>query len=111
MTDPEVDAYFDQIPEDRRPLVQAINDLITSMYPDADVSISWGMPTYRRDGGWVSLANQKHYVSLYTCDARHLAAFKTLHPEIRTGKTCINLRATDELPAGITEVIRGAMER
>lgn len=59
----------------------------------------------------MSLANQKRYVSLYTCDARHLASFKARHPEIRTGKTCINFTPGTGIPADTAEVIRSAMAR
>ena len=82
-----------------------------TLYPEAEISISWGMPTYRKGDGWVSLANQQRYVSLYTCDARCLASFKARHPEIRTGKTCINFKPGTEVPADIAEVIRSAMAR
>lgn len=109
--DADVTAYFNGLPVDRQRLVDALHDLITTLYPDARISMSWGMPTYRTKDGWVSLANQRRYVSLYTCDARHLAAFKGRHPEIQTGKTCINFRPTDEIPADTAKVIRSAMAR
>ncbi len=107
--DPALTAYFDAVPDSRRPLFNALHELILTTCPDAEISLSWGMPTYRDGDGWVSLANQKHYVSLYTCEARHLAAFKRRHPEIRTGKTCINFRPSDPVPAETADVIAAAM--
>ena len=107
----DVTAYFNALPADRRPLVVALHGLITKLCPEAEISMSWGMPTYREGDGWVSLANQKYYVSLYTCDARHLATFKVRHPEIRTGKACINFKPGTEVPADVSEVIRSAMAR
>jgi uncharacterized protein YdhG (YjbR/CyaY superfamily) len=70
------------------------------------------MPTFEHPGGgWVAIANQKHYVSLYTCSAEHLEAFRQQHPEIRTGKGCINFRDRDEVPMdAAAEVVRRAME-
>ena len=56
------------------------------------------MPTYQVGDGWVALANQKNYVSLYTCGYHHIAAFREKHPKIKTGKACINFRPGDELP-------------
>jgi len=56
------------------------------------------MPTYQVDDGWVAIANQKRYVSLYTCGYHHIADFKAKHPQIKTGKGCINFRQKDELP-------------
>ena len=46
----------------------------------------------------IAIASQKNYVSVYTCDATKIEAFKQVHPEIRTGKGCINLKDKDELP-------------
>jgi uncharacterized protein YdhG (YjbR/CyaY superfamily) len=56
------------------------------------------MPTYQVGDGWVALANQKHYVSLYTCGHHHIAEFKRKYPKIRTGKGCINFRDGDHIP-------------
>lgn len=62
-------------------------------------------------GGWVAIANQKNYVSLYTCSALHLVTFKAAYPGYKTGKGCINFRANDEIPmAAIENVIRHAIE-
>jgi len=50
-------------------------------------------------------------VSLYTCGAHHLAEFKTQHPEIRTGKGCINFKPDIEPPVkAIEQVVRHAIE-
>ncbi len=46
----------------------------------------------------MALANQKHYISLYTCSAEHLAEFKSKHPDIKTGKGCINFKPGHEIP-------------
>ena len=109
--DAAVTAYFDAVPDSRRPLFDALHELILTTCPNAEISLSWGMPTYRDGDSWVSLANQKHSVSLYTCDARHLAAFKRRHPEVPTGKTCINFRPSDSVPRGTAAVIAAAMAR
>ena len=72
----------------------------------------YGMPTYRVKPGWVSLANQKAYVTLYTNSDRHIAAFKAKYPAIKTGKACINFGDTDPVPAAaIKNVVRHAMKQ
>ena len=103
--------YFDAVPADRKGVVERLHGLILGLYPDAQVDLSYRMPTYRVGDGWVALANQKHYVSLYTCGAEHLAEFRAAHPEIRTGKGCINFKPDAELPVvAIEQVIRHAIE-
>ncbi len=70
------------------------------------------MPTYRASKGWIAIAYQKHYVSLYTCSPAHLESFKAHHPGIKTGKGCINLRDTDPFPIDdLAGVIRHAIEQ
>lgn len=103
--------YIEAVPEDRKPLFERLHALILSLYPDAEVVLSYGVPTYRAKTGWVALGYRKDGVSLYTCGAHHLAAFKAKHPKIKTGTGCINLRTGDPVPAAaLKQVIRHAIE-
>ncbi|NND69781.1 MAG: DUF1801 domain-containing protein [Halioglobus sp.] len=104
-------AYLAGMPAGRRERVDALRDLIRSLYPDATESMDYKMPTFRQGEGWVAVANQKQYISLYTCAAEHLAPFKEKHPKINTGKGCIRFKDRDELPlADLEQVIKSAME-
>ncbi len=105
-----VDKYFASVPADRKPLLAKLHSIIVGLYPNADVTMRYKMPTYEVGEGWVAVANQKHYVSLYTCGYHHIAQFKQRHPEIKTGKGCINLKPTDKLPVkAIEAVVRHAI--
>lgn len=100
-------AYFDAIPLPRRKRALALHALVLDCAPTATVDMHYRMPTYRCDGDWVAIANQKNYVSLYTCSAAHLAQFRKAHPGIKTGKGCINFRDSDVIPdAGVKQVVR-----
>jgi len=90
--DPEmpIDDYVAEIPEARRDRVMSVIDLILSLYPGTRASMRYRMPTFETGSGWVSVADQKHDISLYTCAEAHIAGFKAKHPEIKTGKGCIN---------------------
>ena len=108
--DPLVRQYFDAVPGPRRAHVDALHTLITSLYPQAAVDFAYRMPTYHVADGWVAIANQKHYVSLYTCGARHLAKFKAAHPRIPAGKGCINFKPADALPLrALEQVVKSAL--
>ena len=99
-------AYFESVPEFRRSRLTALHGLITTLFPEAVVGMGYRMPTYRAGEGWVAIANQKNYVSLYTCSASHITAFRDKHPRFKTGKGCINFRDSDDLPLqDLTEVI------
>jgi len=107
----EVKQYLDAVPDARRPVVNKLHELVMELYPDAAVDMSYRMPTYKAKDGWVAIANQKRYVSLYTCGAHHLADFKANNPGIKTGKGCINFRQSDELPLDdVRNVIKHAIE-
>ena len=76
----EVEAYNESIPRQRYSRFMSIHELIMQLYPDAAVDMSYRMPTYRIGGTWVALANQKQYISLYTCSASHLESYKQKYP-------------------------------
>ena len=109
--DLEVKDYFQAAPDIRKERLEQLHEMIMGLYPDAEVSMKYKMPTYQVGDGWVAIANQKHYLSVYTCGAHHLVLFKEKHPEIKTGKGCINLKPSDLLPIeDLQQVIRHAME-
>jgi len=78
--------------------VDTLHQLIVDLHPTAIVDMKYKMPTYQIGDEWVAIANQKNYVSLYTCEYQHIAAFKEKHPKIKTGKGCINFKPDDVLP-------------
>jgi len=107
----EVQRFIDAIPDDRRALFDRLRALIESMYPDAEVKLSYGVPTFKMKSGWVALGYWKSGISLYTNGSHHLSGFIREHPEIKTGKGSINFRLTDDIPEeSLTRVISHAME-
>jgi uncharacterized protein YdhG (YjbR/CyaY superfamily) len=107
----EVQNYFASVPDERKEILAKLHALIIGLYPNADVDMSYKMPTYKVKKGWVALANQKQYVSLYTCGAHHIAGFKQKYPAIKTGKGCINFKTNDPIPvAELKKVIRHAVQ-
>lgn len=110
--DSELENYIRSVPANRSERFNMLHSLILELYPDAVVSMSYKMPTYKMGSGWVALANQKNYISLYTCGYHHIESFKEKYPEFKTGKGCINFRDKDELPVeGIKQVVMHAIER
>lgn len=103
--DKKVIAYFEAAEPARRQRLDVLHNAIVECFPDVIIDMKYRMPTYSRGEGWVAIANQKSYVSLYTCSASHLAEFKKRHPDFKTGKGCINFRAKDELPLDDVKVV------
>lgn len=107
---PEVKAYFSAVPDSRRAKIDALHKTIIDLFPEIHIDMKYKMPTYQLEDGWVAIANQKNYVSLYTCGYHHIEAFKEKHPDIKTGKGCLNFRDRDELPiADIKKVVSHAI--
>ena len=108
--DKHVEAYFETVPESRKASIDALHEIILDEFPGATVDMKYRMPTYSMGDGWVAIANQKNYISLYTCGYHHIKEFKEKHPHFKTGKGCINFKEKDALPRGdIRKVIRHAI--
>ena len=108
----EVQLYVDAVPDERKPLFDRLHALIMGLYPNAEVVMSYRIPTYRAKSGWVALGSWKDGVSLYTNGAHHIAEFKAKYPAIKTGKGSINFKITDVVPvAALKRVIRHAIEQ
>lgn len=106
-----VEHYIQSIPEQSRERFKSIHKQILQLYPDITVDMNYNMPTYRHGDGWVALANQKNYISLYTCAESHIEMYKSRHPQQKTGKGCINFRVRDEIYYDdLEDVIRHAIE-
>ncbi|MDF2179780.1 DUF1801 domain-containing protein [Aliiglaciecola sp. CAU 1673] len=102
--------YLAAIPAHRQERFAALQAIIKSLFPDANESMKYKMPTYEHKGGWIAIANQKGYISLYTCSEEHISSFKSTYPEIQTGKGCINFKDKDPLPLeALAIVIKSAL--
>lgn len=111
MGDKDVQRYVNAVPKDRKPLFDKLQALILSRYPNAEVVMSYQIPTYRAKSGWVGLGYWRDGVSLYTNGPSHIAEFKAKYPAIKTGKGSINLKVTDEVPVtALKKVIKHAIE-
>lgn len=106
----ELQEYLAQLSGIRSERISQLRELIKRLYPDAVESMRYKMPTYESETGWVAIANQKHYVSLYTCSEQHIAEFKSKYPTIKSGKGCINFRDSIDIPYDdLEKVIISAM--
>jgi hypothetical protein len=109
--DPEVTDYIARQQESRQDRMEQLHALLLDRYPGADVDMHDRMLAYRICEGRGAMANRKKHLSLSTCVARHLEAFKAQYPDIPTAKGCINFRDRDAFDIGAIEsVIRHAIE-
>ncbi|WP_159435985.1 DUF1801 domain-containing protein [Microbulbifer donghaiensis] len=104
--------YISLLPPQRSERIQALHQFIVKLFPKAQVSLKYKMPTYEVDSGWVAVASQKHYVSLYTCAREHIQSYIDIHPDTKCGTGCLNFRDSDEIAwADLKPVLSSAFSR
>ena len=107
----DVERFVEAVSDDRRALYDKLHSLIMSMYPGAEVVISYGIPTYKVKDGRVGLGYWKQGVSLYPFGGDRLEEFRAKYPDIKTGKGTINFKLSDKVPVpALKKVIKQAIE-
>jgi hypothetical protein len=73
----------------------------SSRHPDAEVVLSYQIPTYKVGRRRLFVGAWKHGLSIYGWERGRAAAFTQAHPELKTTKGTIQLRPEDA--AGISD--------
>jgi uncharacterized protein YdhG (YjbR/CyaY superfamily) len=107
-------AYIDAIAPEHRPLFDRIHRLVLEAHPDAEVVLSYRIPTYKVGSGRLYVGVWKRWVALYGWEQGREAGFTARHPELATSKGTIQLRPA--AAAGISDdeirdLIRAALDR
>jgi uncharacterized protein YdhG (YjbR/CyaY superfamily) len=90
----DVDSYLAQVPAGRRVVLSRIRDACRALLLGFAESMTYGMPTYSRDGtAEVAWASQKQYISLYVMRSDVLNAHREQLSGLDTGKGCIRYRS------------------
>jgi hypothetical protein len=110
--DEPVRTYIDAIEPATRPLFDRIHGLVVEIHPDADIVISYDMPTYVVGDRRLYVAAWKRWVSFYGWAEGEDGGFLDRHPELSSGRGTIKLTPAaaeaitdDELRA----LVRGAL--
>jgi uncharacterized protein YdhG (YjbR/CyaY superfamily) len=89
----EVTRYVDGIDPAHRPLFDRLTGLARAVAPDAELVMSYGMPTFKVGKHRLHVGAWKHGISLYGWSEDAAAEVLAAHPEVRTGKGTIQLRS------------------
>ena len=103
--------YRDEMDSEYRPVFDRLHRLIVTVCPDAEVVLSYGMPTYRIGRRRLNIGVWHHGLSLYVSPNRD-GGFSARHPESAVGKGTIKLRPADaaRIPdAEFQDLIRAAL--
>lgn len=110
--DAAAQTYIDQIAPEHRPLFDRVHRLVLGAYPEADVVLSYGMPTYRVGGRGLHVGVWRHGVSLYGWDKDAGAHILSRHPGLLAGKGTLRLRTQDAeavTDEELTDLIRATL--
>jgi uncharacterized protein YdhG (YjbR/CyaY superfamily) len=93
-----VDAYMQEVPEERRPALERIRALCLQHLEGFEETMAYGMPGYRRDGVVeVSWNSQKNYIALYILRKEVLDRHRASFARSNLGKGCIRFRNPDTI--------------
>jgi hypothetical protein len=126
---PTVQRYLDELPEERRAVVEAVRGMVLHNLPEGyRESMRWGMISYEiplerypktyngQPLTFLALAAQKNNYALYlNCvyqdpeqEARLREGFKRAGKKLDLGKSCLRFKKLDDLPMNIlAELVAG----
>lgn len=94
MTD-DVAAYIDAIAADRRPLFDRVHRLVMDVRPDAQVVLSYKMPTYVAGTRRLHVGVWKHGLSFYGWKQGLDGGLVARHPDLDNGKGTLRLPVSE----------------
>jgi uncharacterized protein YdhG (YjbR/CyaY superfamily) len=111
--DPRVDAYLAKLPPEHRELLEHLRGVVARVVPDAEETISYGMPAFRRDGRFfMSYAGWKRHCAIYPLTDEFLARHR---PELEGyARTKGSLHFTPQRPLPdhlIEDLVRSEVAR
>jgi hypothetical protein len=124
-----VSEYLEELPVERREVISRVREMILKNLPEGyRESMNWGMITYEiplerypntyngQPLGYVALAAQKNYYSLYLMgcyqdsegEARLREGFQKAGKKVDMGKSCLRFKKIEDLPLDLlAEIISG----
>ncbi len=98
-----VDDYLESFSPDVRAVLGSLREAVRRTLPDAEETISYGIPAYRVDGAdLVYFAGWKHHTSLYPIPDVSEAMEKALTP-YRAGKGTLRFPLGEPVPIDLVE--------
>jgi uncharacterized protein YdhG (YjbR/CyaY superfamily) len=112
MDDPVQD-YIEAIDPRQRPAFDRIHRLVMQSHPDAELLISYQMPTYKVGNNRLYVGAWKNWVAIYGLDFGRDGGFAARHPELINHNGAIQLRPDAAAALGddeLRDLIRAALD-
>jgi uncharacterized protein YdhG (YjbR/CyaY superfamily) len=98
-----VDEYISGLPDDVRPIVERIRSTVHAMVPDAEETMSYGMPTITLNGRYLMyFAGWKKHVAIYPLPAGDEAFERDIAP-YRAAKGTVRFPLGKPVPYDLVE--------
>lgn len=105
----DVAAYVEAIDAERRPLFDRVHGLVRELFPDADLVLSYKMPTWVAGKQRLHVGVWKHGLSFYGWRHGRDGGLAARHPHLDNGRGTLRLPVADA--AGISDdELRGFLE-
>lgn len=99
-----VDDYIEQFDPDIQVLLNQIRKIIKDNAPDAEETLSWGMPTYKLKGNLLHFSGNKKHIGFYPAPSG-VEKFKNELNAYKTSKGAIQFPYNKKLPAALIKKI------
>ena len=108
--DKQVDAYLEAAPAGHQALLKKLRAMIRKAVPRSVESFESKMPVYKVDGEWyAAFAWRAKGVMLYITKHEAIEPFAKELGKHRSGKSCVEMKASRTLSAERLEVLAGEM--
>ncbi len=107
-----VQDYIAGITPPMRPLFDRMHGLILGLHPDAELLLSYAIPTYKVGDRRIYVGAWKRWVSLYGWEEGRDGGFVERHPHLSSGRGTIRLLPEDAetIPdSELRALLRGAL--
>jgi uncharacterized protein YdhG (YjbR/CyaY superfamily) len=103
-----VDEYFAKVPEPALSLLRKVRATIRKAAPAETIeTISYGMPTFKYEGGLVCIAAFANHCSLFPMGGAAIEKFRNELKDFQTAKGTIRFTVEKPLPASlITKIVK-----
>ena len=92
-----VDAYIEQQAETLRPILNRLKKTIRDAIPDAQETIAWSMPTWKKNGNIIHFAVNPKHIGIYV-DEKAIEHFSEELKAYDTNKGVLRLDPQKEIP-------------
>ena len=101
-----VEEYLSALPAEVRQYAAAVRNTLRGALPEADETISWGMPTFRKRHNIIHFAAHRNHIGLYA-GTEAVEAFAARLKDYQTSKGTIRFQYCEPIPLELIADIAG----